>query len=57
MNFLILSKFNIPNQMMINLYKYEECRRITSDSLELKMPSVEDRYLAGVSLHLQKDLN
>jgi hypothetical protein len=43
--------------MMINLVKYEEYSRITSDSDELKTPSVEDKYLARASLHLQKDLS
>jgi hypothetical protein len=43
--------------MLINLDKREECSRITSDSDELKTPSVENKYLAGVSLHPQKDLN
>jgi hypothetical protein len=42
---------------MININKREECSQIPSDFDELKTPSVEDKYLAGVSLHFQKDLN
>jgi hypothetical protein len=29
---------------MVNLDKYEECRRISSDSYELKMPNAEDNF-------------
>jgi hypothetical protein len=57
MGFLILSKCNIPNQMMINLDKYEECSIITSDSFEIKALSVEDKHLAGALLHPEKYLN
>jgi hypothetical protein len=43
--------------MLINLGKYEERSRTTSDSGGLKPPSSEDEYLAGASLHPQKNLN
>jgi hypothetical protein len=57
MGLLILSQFNIPNQLMINIENREECSRIVSASDELTTPSVEDKYLEGASLCPQKDLN
>jgi hypothetical protein len=53
----VLSKFNVPNQLMINLDTRKKCSLIKSDSVQLKTPSVEDRDLVGASLHPQKDVN
>jgi hypothetical protein len=39
------------NQVLNNLDRYAEPSQITSDSNELKTPSVEDKCLAGASLH------
>jgi hypothetical protein len=45
------------NQVLINLEKYEEHNQITSDPGVLKTPNSEDEYLAGASLHAQKNPN
>jgi hypothetical protein len=45
------------NQVLINLEKYEEHNRITSNPGGLKTQSSGDEYLAGASLHAQKNPN
>jgi hypothetical protein len=50
---LHLTLTSYRSEVLINLDKYEECSQITSDSDELKTPSVEDKYLVGVLLHPQ----
>jgi hypothetical protein len=37
--------------VLINLGKFDERSQVTSDSDQLKTPSVEDKYLVGASLH------